>query len=230
MTAATIFREFNHLAIASNLSGRQMQLWLKLYEFLNSYRRQDVQLYTPMLLDTLQISISQFRRARQGLIDAGFLSIRQDSQQHTSYTLLLNGEAVRMTGGEAKNNPENRGTAPALSCNSVTSSAPLPAVNRSVKPALLPDAGMPEMPSPAAAAAPECAVKNPVSNLPYPSGDIMLNGGYQADLQAFFRQHPDSALSGWLQQWADMRRKICAFHSGTLRHSLSGRHHCDTAL
>ena len=94
MTAATIYRDFNRSAIASNLSGRQMQLWLKLYEFLHSYRRQDVQLYTPMLLDMLNISLSQFRRARQGLIEAGFLSIRQDSQQHTSYTLLLNGRAI----------------------------------------------------------------------------------------------------------------------------------------
>ena len=58
------------------ICGRQMQLWLKLYEFLHSYRRQDVQLYTPMLLDMLNISLSQFRRARQGLIEAGFLSIK----------------------------------------------------------------------------------------------------------------------------------------------------------
>ena len=91
MTAATIFREFNHLAIASNLSGRQMQLWLKLYEFLNSYRRQDVQLYTPMLLDTLQISISQFRRARQGLIDAGFLHPSGQPAAHQLYPAVKRG-------------------------------------------------------------------------------------------------------------------------------------------
>ena len=118
MTAATIYRDFNRSAIASNLSGRQMQLWLKLYEFLHSYRRQDVQLYTPMLLDMLNISLSQFRRARQGLIEAGFLSIRQDSQQHTSYTLLLNGRAISFV-------PEKSCFSPVRQLTSVDFPAPL---------------------------------------------------------------------------------------------------------
>ena len=200
MTAATIYRDFNRSAIASNLSGRQMQLWLKLYEFLHSYRRQDVQLYTPMLLDMLNISLSQFRRARQGLIEAGFLSIRQDSQQHTSYTLLLNGRAIsfvpeKSCGAEAaqKNAPVyGTGNPSPTGTRTVYATENLETTN------LSPAAGA-GSPRPFAQA--EC------SRSQYPSGDIMLNGGYQADLQEFFRSFPDTALSGWLQQWADMRRK-----------------------
>ncbi len=226
MTAATIYRDFNRSAIASNLSGRQMQLWLKLYEFLHSYRRQDVQLYTPMLLDMLNISLSQFRRARQGLIEAGFLSIRQDSQQHTSYTLLLNGRAIsfvpeKQCQPEAapKNapvygmSPENPGTGNSSPTGARTVYAPensgtgnpSPAGTETVCTTKNPGTGNP---SPTVGAgSPRPVAQAEYSRLQYPSGDIMLNGNYQADLQQFFRSFPDTALSGWLQQWADMRRK-----------------------
>ena len=236
MTAATIYRDFNRSAIASNLSGRQMQLWLKLYEFLHSYRRQDVQLYTPMLLDMLNISLSQFRRARQGLIEAGFLSIRQDSQQHTSYTLLLNGRAISFvpekscgtsgapspTGIETVCATENHGTGNP-SPTGIKTPNPVYAGTETVSATKNHGTGNP---SPTgikplnpvhAGTETACAIKNPGTGNPYtqagcsrsqyPSGDIMLNGGYQADLQEFFRSFPDTALSGWLQQWADMRRK-----------------------
>ena len=219
MTAATIYRDFNRSAIASNLSGRQMQLWLKLYEFLHSYRRQDVQLYTPMLLDMLNISLSQFRRARQGLIEAGFLSIRQDSQQHTSYTLLLNGRAIsfvpeKQCGEEAaqKNapvcgtgNPSPTGTRTAYTPENPGMANPSPIGTRTV---YAPENRETTNLSPAAGAgSPRPFAQAECSRSQYPSGDIMLNGGYQADLQEFFRSFPDTALSGWLQQWADMRRK-----------------------
>ena len=219
MTAATIYRDFNRSAIASNLSGRQMQLWLKLYEFLHSYRRQDVQLYTPMLLDMLNISLSQFRRARQGLIEAGFLSIRQDSQQHTSYTLLLNGRAIsfvpeKQCGEEAaqKNapvcgmgNPSPTGTRTAYTPENPGMANPSPMGTRTV---YAPENRETTNLSPAAGAgSPRPFAQAECSRSQYPSGDIMLNGGYQADLQEFFRSFPDTALSGWLQQWADMRRK-----------------------
>ena len=227
MTAATIYRDFNRSAIASNLSGRQMQLWLKLYEFLHSYRRQDVQLYTPMLLDMLNISLSQFRRARQGLIEAGFLSIRQDSQQHTSYTLLLNGRAISFvpekscgtsgapspTGIETvcatKNpgtgNPSPTGTRTAYTPENPGMANPSPMGTRTV---YAPENRETTNLSPAVGAgSPRPFAQAGCSRSQYPSGDIMLNGGYQADLQQFFRSFPDTALSGWLQQWADMRRK-----------------------
>ena len=35
----------------------------------------------------------------------------------------------------------------------------------------------------------------------------MLNGGYRPVLQEFCDRFADAALTGWLQQWADMRRK-----------------------
>ncbi|MBQ7025154.1 MAG: hypothetical protein IJN31_00985, partial [Peptococcaceae bacterium] len=218
MTAATIYRDFNRSAIASNLSGRQMQLWLKLYEFLHSYRRQDVQLYTPMLLDMLNISLSQFRRARQGLIEAGFLSIRQDSQQHTSYTLLLNGRAISFvpekscgtsgapspTGIETVCATKNPGTGNP-SPTGIKTSNPVHAGTETV--CEMENHGTGNLSPTVGAGSPRPYAQAECSRPQYPSGDIMLNGGYQADLQEFFRSFPDTALSGWLQQWADMRRK-----------------------
>ena len=227
MTAATIYRDFNRSAIASNLSGRQMQLWLKLYEFLHSYRRQDVQLYTPMLLDMLNISLSQFRRARQGLIEAGFLYIRQDSQQHTSYTLLLNGRAISFVPEKScgtSGAPSPTGIETVCATENHGTGNPSPTGIKTVCATKNPGTGNP---SPTGIET-TCATKNhETTNLSltvgagsprpyaqaecsrpqYSSGDIMLNGGYQADLQEFFRSFPDTALSGWLQQWADMRRK-----------------------
>ena len=92
MTSAAVYCQFTHLAIACDLTGRQMQLWLRLYELLR--HRQDVQLNTSMLLRMLDTSRSQFQRARQALIDQGFLAIRQNRQQQTSYTLLLDGREI----------------------------------------------------------------------------------------------------------------------------------------
>ena len=92
MTSAAVYCQFTHLAIACDLTGRQMQLWLRLYELLR--HRQDVQLNTSMLLRMLDTSRSQFQRARQALIDQGFLAIRQNRQQQTSYTLLLDGKEI----------------------------------------------------------------------------------------------------------------------------------------
>ena len=214
MTAATIYRDFNRSAIASNLSGRQMQLWLKLYEFLHSYRRQDVQLYTPMLLDMLNISLSQFRRARQGLIEAGFLSIRQDSQQHTSYTLLLNGRAISFVPEKQDQlacNGKNTAISSSVQSNDQKdfSTPPFQGSGRNDKHAILPKPVCNDKYAVISSkGSPEPQSRDLLQSSPqYPSGDIMLNGGYQADLQQFFRSFPDTALSGWLQQWADMRRK-----------------------
>ena len=223
MSAAAILKSFNQSAIACNLSGRQMQLWLKLYEFISSYRHQDVQLYTPMLLDMLHISISQFRRARQGLIDAGFLSIRQDLQQHTSYTLLLNGEEIALNGTakerhneavNASHTGDNRADVPLCGTGN-----PSPTVDNHVN---VPLSGMGN-PSPTVnyrADAPFSGTGNPSPTVDYradapfsgaenpsPAGDIMLNGGYRPMLQEFCNRFADAALTGWLQQWADMRRK-----------------------
>ena len=92
MTSTAVYCQFTHLAIACDLTGRQMQLWLRLYELLS--HRQDVQLNTSMLLSMLGTSRSQFQRARQALIDQGFLAIRQNRQQQTSYTLLLDGKEI----------------------------------------------------------------------------------------------------------------------------------------
>ena len=69
MTSTAVYCQFTHLAIACDLTGRQMQLWLRLYELLR--HRQDVQLNTSMLLRMLDTSRSQFQRARQALIDQG---------------------------------------------------------------------------------------------------------------------------------------------------------------
>ena len=223
MSAAAILKSFNQSAIACNLSGRQMQLWLKLYEFISSYRHQDVQLYTPMLLDMLHISISQFRRARQGLIDAGFLSIRQDLQQHTSYTLLLNGEEVALhnTVKERHNEAVNASHTGDNRVNMPFSGMgnPSPTVDYRVDAPFsgavnpsntgdnclnVPLSGMGN-PSPTV----DYRVDVPFSGAgkPSPTGDIMLNGGYRPVLQEFCDRFADTALTGWLQQWADMRRK-----------------------
>ena len=236
MSAAAILKSFNQSAIACNLSGRQMQLWLKLYEFISSYRHQDVQLYTPMLLDMLHISIRQFRRARQGLIDAGFLSIRQDLQQHTSYTLLLNGEEVALhntvkerhneavnashTGDNRVNMPfsgmgnpsptvDYRADAPfsgavnPSNTGDIHVNVPFSGTSPAQKNAQV--CGTSRAPSPTG----DNRVNMPFSGMgnPSPAGDIMLNGGYRPVLQEFCDRFADAALTGWLQQWADMRRK-----------------------
>ena len=214
MPASAILRDFNHHAIQCNLTGRQMQLWLKVYEFLSSYKRQDVQLYTPMLLNMLDISISQFRRARQGLIDAGFLSIRQDTQQHTSYTLLLDGEEVMFGGYKQKCETGNPSPTEPLQDYSRKESAQksLPAPSSAVT---LQNSGKGN-PSPTeeiamfaitGAGSPRPDMQKELSRPQYSSGDIMANGAYHADLQSFSTRFADAALSGWLQQWADMRRK-----------------------
>ena len=211
MPASAILRDFNHHAIQCNLTGRQMQLWLKVYEFLSSYKRQDVQLYTPMLLNMLDISISQFRRARQGLIDAGFLSIRQDTQQHTSYTLLLDGEEVMLGGYKQKCGTGNPSPTEPLQDysrkESAQKSVPAPSSTMTLQ-----DSGT-GSPSPVDAhksyVVGADAHIRPLTKGPcvIPSGDIMANGAYHADLQAFSARFTDTALSGWLEQWADMRRK-----------------------
>ena len=185
MPASAILRDFNHHAIQCNLTGRQMQLWLKVYEFLSSYKRQDVQLYTPMLLNMLDISISQFRRARQGLIDAGFLSIRQDTQQHTSYTLLLDGEEVMFGGYKQKCGTGNPSPTEPLQDysrkESAQKSVPDPSSTMTLQ-----DSGT-GSPSPADAhksyVVGADAHIRPLTKGPcvIPSGDIMANGAYHAD-------------------------------------------------
>ncbi len=91
-----ILLQFNYMACALHLSGRQMQMWICLWESIALFQKQDVVLHTPSLLQKLQLDKRQFVRVRQGLIDAGFLSIRHDNQQRVFYTLLLNNKPIAM--------------------------------------------------------------------------------------------------------------------------------------
>lgn len=94
MTNSTVYSQFTQAAIACHLSGRQMQLWMSLYEIIAADCRQDIILCTSLLLKQLQLSRRQFYRVRQALVEAGFLSTRLTDKQKTSYTLLLHNRQV----------------------------------------------------------------------------------------------------------------------------------------
>ena len=91
---SNILMQFNHAATALHLSGRQMQLWMSLYEIITTHKQQDMALYTPLLLDKVQLCKRQFLRVRQALVDAGFLAIRHDENRQIRYTLLLNNREI----------------------------------------------------------------------------------------------------------------------------------------
>ena len=91
---SNILIQFNHAATALHLSGRQMQLWMSLYEIITTHKQQDMALYTPLLLDKVQLCKRQFLRVRQALVDAGFLAIRHDENRQIRYTLLLNNREI----------------------------------------------------------------------------------------------------------------------------------------
>ena len=91
---SNILIQFNHAATTLNLSGRQMQLWMSLYEIITTHQQQDMALYTPLLLRKVQLCKRQFLRVRQALVDAGFLAVRHDENQQIRYTLLLNNEEI----------------------------------------------------------------------------------------------------------------------------------------
>ena len=91
---SNILIQFNHAATALHLSGRQMQLWMSLYEIITAHKQQDMALYTPLLLDKVQLCKRQFLRVRQALVDAGFLAIRHDENRQIRYTLLLNNREI----------------------------------------------------------------------------------------------------------------------------------------
>lgn len=90
----SVYSQFTQAAIVYHLSGRQMQLWMSLYEIITTDHCQDIVLHTPTLLSRLQSSRRQFLRVRTALVEAGFLAIRRTENQKIYYTLLLNNQQV----------------------------------------------------------------------------------------------------------------------------------------
>ena len=93
MEHIAVITKFNQIAIASKLTGLQMQLWYEIFLRVQA-STQDLCISTAELLELLQVSRCQFQRARNGLVNAGLLSMRKVSNQKMFYTVQLNHEPV----------------------------------------------------------------------------------------------------------------------------------------
>ena len=93
MEHIAVITKFNQIAIASKLTGLQMQLWYEIFLKVQA-STQNLCISTAELLELLQVSRCQFQRARNGLVNAGLLSMRKVSNQKMFYTVQLNHEPV----------------------------------------------------------------------------------------------------------------------------------------
>ena len=93
MEHIAVITKFNQIAIASKLTGLQMQLWYEIFLKVQA-STQNLCISTAELLELLQVSRCQFQRARSGLVEAGLLSMRKVSNQKMFYTVQLNHEPV----------------------------------------------------------------------------------------------------------------------------------------
>ena len=93
MNYITIIGQFNQIAIAHKLTGLQMQLWYEIFARVNAFT-QDLCISTAELLELLQVSRCQFQRARSGLVQAGLLAMRKESNQKVYYTVQIGNKAV----------------------------------------------------------------------------------------------------------------------------------------
>lgn len=183
MTNNQIYRKFNHQAITSGLSGKQMQCWLLLYELLETKRQQGVCLNTAMLLSMLEVSRSQFFRIRQELEQKGFLTVRITGDKRMYYTLLLEGEVVKFSSADD-------GKVAVATANDALSVQPEQAsanfCAEEVEKPIVP-----------------CA-KNKKT---YPSGDVILTNRYDQWLREFAAAYENNLeLWGALKNWAELRK------------------------
>ena len=203
MTDNQIYRKFNRQAIAKGLSGKEMQCWLLLYELLEAKQRQDVCFHTAMLLSMLEVSRSQFFRIRQELEQQGFLQIKISEDKRIYYTLLLEGELVKLA-ANSSNKVGRHDHMPPLAqsanfTNPVGEPIRLPQVyaeqtiNRKLA---VPDQKFVGHICPYSETTPH-----------YPSGDVISNNGYEETVKEFTAVHQDGELYGVLRQWAEMRRE-----------------------
>lgn len=95
MEHISVITKFNQAAITSKLTGLQMQLWYEIFLRVQA-STQDLYISTAELLELLQVSRCQFQRARNGLVNAGLLSMRKVSNQKMFYTVQLNHEPVAL--------------------------------------------------------------------------------------------------------------------------------------
>ena len=93
MEHIAVITKFNQIAIASKLTGLQMQLWYEIFLKVQA-STQNLCISTAELLELLQVSRCQFQRARSGLVEAGLLSMRKVSNHKMFYTVQLNHEPV----------------------------------------------------------------------------------------------------------------------------------------
>ncbi len=93
MEYIAVITQFNQSAIQNKLTGLQMQLWYAIFAKVCE-GKQDVYISTAELLEQLQVSRCQFQRARSGLIQAGLLAMRKESNQKVFYTVQLNEELL----------------------------------------------------------------------------------------------------------------------------------------
>ena len=215
-----VYQQFTQQAIHCNLSGRQMQFWLSLYDMMAHKKQQNLQLYTPMLLKTLQISRSQFLRVRQALIDKGFLAISQNRQQQTYYTLLLQGNVVAFVEQAEEQAAKSQQQEPLSTAAIQALCEPLAnpkfclektqastnVAARKIK--AEPDVPQVDVPSKKSVTS---SLRQTMQTFVIPavgsSGDIMLDKRYWTPLQNFCAQYDDRMLRGMLHRWAEMREK-----------------------
>ena len=118
MNYITIIGQFNQIAIAHKLTGLQMQLWYEIFARVNAFT-QDLCISTAELLELLQVSRCQFQRARSGLVQAGLLAMRKESNQKVYYTVQIGNKAVVLQQDSFAAQP----IAPKRTANSVCSKA-----------------------------------------------------------------------------------------------------------
>ena len=218
MTDNQIYRKFNRQAIAKGLSGKEMQCWLLLYELLEAKQRQDVCFHTAMLLSMLEVSRSQFFRIRQELEQQGFLQIKISEDKRIYYTLLLEGELVKLA-ANSSNKVGRHDHMPLLaqstnSTNLVGEPIRLSQVYQGVAditvnssnkvgrhdhmPPLAQSANIPTSFRPSA----------PETTPHYPSGDLILTNRYEQLLRNFVAAYENNLeLWGALKNWAELRKK-----------------------
>lgn len=225
MTKQNIYRQFNQQAILCNLTGRQMQLWQTLYDWMESRHQQEIQLYTPMLQKVLQISRSQLHRVREALVNAGFLTVRYNGRQQLCYTLLFQGEVVSFAAETDKNQetlPEEPTPLSAaavqalrepLAQNQVPESLQNMTVGQNVLDSMQPY-GYAQQATANCTNAQQISADAPLAkqqwceqNKLQRNDEVILNKQYNAPLQEFYQQYGDRELRGMLRNWAEMRLK-----------------------
>ncbi len=214
------FNQFHQKAVQYKLSSSAILLWQYLYLAM-ARRNQFVRFHqdTAVLMAMLKLSRQGLFQARKSLEKAGLLTVEQDDRQKLWYSLQLGGKSVQPA------QPEEAAKAAAPLSEAAVQALQEPLAQRPAESSLFSCAQQDNAGYSAAldseqlencidhsAASLHKAQDISSCNALIPDaashqGDIVMNKGYKAYLQAFCRRYENISLSIELTQWMEQREK-----------------------